>query len=181
MKLVTIITAIFDRILDLLAILAGVLIVFTMFSVGIDVLMRYLLNRPVLWAFDVTEISLLWITFLGTAWLLRRDGHVSMDILLVYLKPRASALIGFVTSILIAMICFILFWYGTQVTWEQFQLGILQSNVIENPTAIEFVVIPVGFLALFLQSLRRTYSYLKKWRGKEIIVHKEEDLLWNGG
>ena len=137
---------IFDYIIGSLTYLAAAILIFIMLAVVWDVIARAVASQPLKWVLEFSEYNLLYITFLGTAWLLRRDGHVSMDILLVYLKPRASALIGFVTSILIAMICFILFWYGTQVTWEQFQLCILQSNVIENPTHLEFVVIPLGFL-----------------------------------
>ncbi|MDO9123804.1 MAG: TRAP transporter small permease subunit, partial [Deltaproteobacteria bacterium] len=36
--------------------------------VCIDLALRYFFNAPLLWGTEVTEIFLLYITFLGTAW-----------------------------------------------------------------------------------------------------------------
>lgn len=181
MKLVNRSTVIFDRVLDLLAIIACGLILFAMFSVGTDVVMRYLLNRPMIWVFDVTETILLWITFLGAAWLLRREGHVRMDIVLTLLKPKTRALFNFITSIFILIICCVLCWYGTQVTWDQFQRSIVIPRGVEIPSAATLVIIPIGFFFLSIVSLRMSYGYLRRWRERSITAHREGNRSWNGG
>lgn len=163
MKLLAKVNAIFDRTIGLLALVAAFLIVFMMLSVATEVsIMRLLLNHPQVWVVDITEQSLLFITFLGTAWLLKREGHVKMDLVLTQLNPRAQVVINTITSIIGIVICLIVTWYGTQTTWEQ--LGIRSATLLELPRAPLLAVIPVGSFLLSLQFLRRTHHYLRSWR-----------------
>ena len=90
MKFVEIIRRTFDRILDSLAAMAGGLILFACLIVSYEVFMRYFLNSPTSWTLEISEYCLLWITFLGTAWLLREDGHVKVDLLSDRLKARGK-------------------------------------------------------------------------------------------
>ena len=170
MKLLTRVTAIFDGTINLLADLASVLIILMMLGISTDVTMRYFFVRPIAWMVEVTEHSLLFVTFLGAAWVLKGEGHVKMDIMLNRLKPGTQALLNMITSILGAIICLFLVWYGAQVTWERFQLGYYIFTVLSIPSAYIIVIIPVGSFLLFIQFLRRTYGFWRSWRaslGKE--------------
>ena len=118
MKLLAKVSTIFDRTVSYLAFVAAVLIIFAMLSVGAEIVMRYFLNRPMIWVMEVTEITLLLITFLGTAWLLRREGHVKVDIVLSHLNPRAQALLGIISSIIGIIVCMVLVWNGTLVSYD---------------------------------------------------------------
>ena len=71
---------IFDRILDLLAALAGLILVFIVTAVCYTIGMRYLFTRTTIWITQTTEYALLWIVFLATTWLLREGGHITTDI-----------------------------------------------------------------------------------------------------
>ena len=58
-------------------ILAGVAMVvlgLIIFSVCLEIIMRYFLNWPLVWVVELTEYGLLHVTFLGAAWLLRQGG-----------------------------------------------------------------------------------------------------------
>ncbi len=164
MKLLAKVTAIFDRTIGLLAFVAGVLIILMMLAVGSEVVTRYFLNRAIVGVVDVSEILILYITFLAAAWLLRGEGHVKMDLVLKRLKPKAQTSLTIVTSIIAAIICFILFWYGARVTWDNFQRGIEEVGIMEVPTFAIVVIIPVGGFLLFIQFLRRAYGYWTKSR-----------------
>ena len=50
--------------------------------------MRYFLNRPLVWVLELTEYALLWVTFLGAAWLLRQGGHVQVDVIVDFMSRR---------------------------------------------------------------------------------------------
>ena len=69
----------FDWIIGFLAFLAATLIILVMLLVGMEIVLRYG-GSPMAWAFEVTEYCLLFITFLGTAWVLRNERHVTMDL-----------------------------------------------------------------------------------------------------
>lgn len=164
MKLLTKITAIFDGTIDFLALLAAMLLAFIMLGTVTEVAVRYLLGGSIKWMMETVEYSLLFITFLAAAWLLRSEGHVIMDVIINRLKPRTQAQTNMITSILGMVICLVVAWYGAEVTWSNFQRGIVLGTVLEPPIFIILSIIPVGSFFLSVQFLRRTYHYLRKWR-----------------
>lgn len=156
--------AIFDGTNNLLALLGGVLVAFVMLIVCAEVVMRYFVGRSIIWVFEVTEYSLLFMTFLAAAWLLKKEGHVSIDLLLNRLSPKPRAMVNIITSIIGAIVCLVVAWYGSVVTVELLQQGEHQATIVEPPSFILYVVIPVGSFLLFVQFLRRAYGYLGNWR-----------------
>ncbi len=164
MKLFTKASDIFDRVVDSLAVLAIVLLVFATLSVNLDVVMRYFMNRPLIWVGDATEYVLVFITFLGAAWLLKRKGHTSIDVVVTRLNPRNQALINTATSIVGAIVCLAITWYSAETTWDHFQRGIIFTKAIELPKAPLLSVIVLGSFLLFIQFLRDAHRYLMSWR-----------------
>jgi TRAP-type C4-dicarboxylate transport system permease small subunit len=155
---------IFDRINDLAVILAGILVIFVMLSVSADVVSSYFLRRPIEWVLEISEYMLLYIPFLVVAWVLKREGHVKVDILLNRLDPRTQSLLNVVISFIGAVVCFILAWYGVTTTWHLFQFGVTMPTPLRVPKFIIVAVIPVGFFFTFIQFLRRAWGYLGSWR-----------------
>ena len=155
---------IFDRICDVLAVLAGVLTIFLMLLGAAEITMRSTLGQSIGWGIEISEYGLLFITFLATAWLLRYEGHVKMDIVLMKLKPRPQAVVNITTSLMCAILCFLLTWYGGRVTWDHFQTGYLITSSLRPPSFLIQFIIPIGFFLLFIQFLRRAHGYLGMWR-----------------
>jgi TRAP-type C4-dicarboxylate transport system permease small subunit len=150
---------IFDRTVDFLAILGVVLFVFIMLSVVYEIFMRYFLSRPSIWVIELTSDSLLFITFLGSAWVLRKEGHVSLDLVLNRLNPRAQNIINIITSILASIACLVIVLFSAKATWKTFQMGYKGATDLETPKWILLSVIPLGSFLLFIQFLRRAYRY----------------------
>ncbi len=165
MKLQTRVSAIFDRTSSLLAFFGASLVIFIMLAVTLEVTVRQFLGTSVRGLFEVTEYALLYITFSGAAWLLKREGHVKMDLVLNRLRPRAQAMLNGITSILGVFTCFVLTWYGVMVTWEVFRIDYhLEHGVISPPLFPIMVIIPVGSFLLFIQFLRKAYAHMRAWR-----------------
>ena len=166
MKLQMKLTAIFDRALGLFAIMAAAVIIFMMLSVCAEVVMRYFLNRPIIWVVEFNEYALLYATFLGTAWVLKREGHIRLELVVEQLRPRARAMVGIITSVLGTIFCGVLVWYSALSTCDHFLRGVWSSaSMLEVPTAYVLVIIPVGSFLISIQFLRRTSGYLGRWRG----------------
>ncbi len=164
MRLMTKSTTVFDRSITFLAILAGILIIFIVLIVIAEVVTRTFLGYSLRGALQVAEICLLYITFLGAAWVLKRDGHVKMDLVLNLFKPKTQFLVNFITSFLGVLIWLTFTWYSAQTTWQHFQSGYFVSAVVEIPTAPILIVIAVGSFLLSIQSARRGYGYLNSFR-----------------
>jgi len=156
-------TSVFEHALNVTAFAAGVLIIIMMLTTCFDVVTRRI-GYAQKWTIEVSEYYMIFITFLGTAWLLREEGHVKMDILVNALNQRTQALLGIITSIIGVVISFYLVAWGSLTTWDHYQRGILQMTPLLTPSAVLLAIIPIGGILLFIQFLRRTYGYLRAWR-----------------
>lgn len=156
--------AIFDRVIDLLAACGIAILVGITLLVGADVTMRYLLNRPIANVHEFTEHSLVFITFLAAAWVLKREGHVKIDTVLNRLSSTTQLMVNSITSILGAIICLALFWYGFLGTWDYFQRGLAFPLGLFLPQTPFLAPIVVVYFLLFVQFLRRSYGFSRQWR-----------------
>ena len=79
-----------DKILTGMTVLAGLFLLFITFSISYSIFTRAAgLPSPV-WTVQFNEYSLLWMTFLGTAWVLSRRKHVAVDVLTSHLGPQGG-------------------------------------------------------------------------------------------
>jgi TRAP-type C4-dicarboxylate transport system permease small subunit len=161
-----------DRVMDLLAGAAGILLILIMLLVTYLVLMRYLLGQPPGWVVEICQYMIFALTFLGAPWLLKKGGHVAVDIVLAGLNQRANSTstVGMLTS-------FFLAWYGAGSTWQHFTEGIPVIEILRIPKALLLAFIPISFLLLALEFLRQAYDHherLKKFRRETMIEQKSE-------
>ena len=91
-----------------LGIAASILLFGMMVLTFFDVVGRYLLNRPIRGAFEMTELALLVLIFAGLPLVSHADEHVTMDFIDRLLGPRARDLwIRFVHAVCAAIMFFI--------------------------------------------------------------------------
>ena len=161
----------YDRTIDIIALLAGILVIFLMLSVGLEVALRYFLGRPTSWVVEIAGYILIFIPFMVAAWVLRREGHVRMDLLLNRFSTRIQCLINAVTSLVGAIICLVLTYSGLKATF--YFVGYQTPTILMLPKSLIIAIIFVGSFLLFIQFLRRTFSYVERWRRSE---KKEEPI-----
>lgn len=166
---------VFDRTIDFLFYLGCSLVIFAWLSIVTGVLMRYILNKPLAWSIEVSEYILMYITFLGAAWVLKKEGHVSLDIVLNMSSARTQAALNTITSVLGAIICLIVSYYGTVLTWERFQLGaVMAGKTLEISQIPLLAVLPAGFFLFAVQFLRRAYGHFNIWRTRGELAAERE-------
>lgn len=153
-----------DGISDVLAICGGVVIVFILVIVSLGVIMRYFVHQPLNWVTQLTQYSIVFITFLGAAWVQKSGKHVTMEAVSNWLKPRSRNLLGFINCVVSALLCLFLVFYGTQNVLKLFQEHVYALDVIEVPMAPLVAIIPLGGFLLLLQFLITAYGHLERWR-----------------
>ncbi|MFC1869068.1 TRAP transporter small permease [Thermodesulfobacteriota bacterium] len=164
MKLLTKFNKAFDLVVRVFAIMGALLLAFIMFSVCTDVIMRYFFSKPMLWVIEITEYCILWLTFLGTAWVLSREGHVVMDLMISHMRPGSKSILNIITSIVGLAVCLLLTWYGVKVILDVYQRELLLSTILTPPAYLLFLIIPIGFFLLTVQFIRRTINLIIKRR-----------------
>jgi TRAP-type C4-dicarboxylate transport system permease small subunit len=157
-------TAIYDAVLNALAFFAAVLLVLLMLCVTVDVILRYFFDMPQFWVGELAEYSLLYITFAGTAWVLRKEGHVKIDILMAYINPRKTQILDAIASIVGILVCAVLTYYGVDVALDHIARGVYNPTLMEFPKGPLIAIIPIGAFLLFIQFIRRLFGLLKDLR-----------------
>ncbi len=76
----------------------------------VDVVARYLFNRPIRGAFEVTELMLLVLIFAGLPLVSHGDEHVTMDFIDRMLPPRAVTVLIRTVHAIVAALFFFLTW-----------------------------------------------------------------------
>ena len=76
----------------------------------VDVVARYVFNRPLAGAFEVTELMLLVLIFAGLPLVTYADEHAVMDFIDRLLSPRAQAILRRAVQIASAAVMFLLTW-----------------------------------------------------------------------
>ena len=155
---------IFDRIIGFLFFLAAVILALGVLIIGVDVVLRYFFGKPLGWVIEAVAFSLLFITFLGAAWVLKIDRHVKVDLALNLLSPGPRAMLNITTSLLGGLICLTLAWYSGHLTWDLFLSGERTVTILESYKAPLVAVIPFGSFMLSIQFFRRAYHFFMNWR-----------------
>lgn len=167
----------YDRINNFLSLIAGGCIGFTTLIVIYEVIMRYLIKRPTTWVNDISEISLVYCTFLGSAWVLRLGGHTKVDILVVTMSRKGQLLMGIVQDIL-SLFFSIIF---TKISWQSFWDSLMTQErtaggLFSVPLWPIYIIIPFGGLLLSIQLLRQiidNFIYLSKYSKEEFVTSEE--------
>lgn len=158
----------FDRTIDVLVLFSGFLLLFSMLSVSLAVSARYFFGYTTVWVLELNEFALLYITFLSAAWVLRRERHVIMDIVIQRLNLRIQHIINLATSIFCSCVCLCIMWFGVRLVWQHIQAGRMLTEGIRLPSAVILFVIPFGFLLLFIQFFKRAYGFWLTLKHSEI-------------
>lgn len=135
----------------LMVIIAAGMVIFMMIAVSCSVMMRYFLNRPIVWIVEISSYLMLYITFLGTAWLLRRDGHVEIDLFISRLRPKTQRVLKSLTSIGGAVVGFILSWKGFLVAMDYYTRGVTVMGILNTPQFLLMAIIPIGGFLLLVE------------------------------
>ena len=156
--------AIWNAANNVLLVFGAAAIVFTMLSVSTDIFARNALGAGQPWVNEVNEQLQLLMVFAGTAVVLKRGGHVSVEVLLRVLKPKNQAFWGMITSIIGLFMCLIATWISVLVTLDFLQRGTQIVGAISIPRAPLAGIIVIGYFFLCIQFTIRAREYLHAWR-----------------
>lgn len=155
---------IWDRIVDAIMILAGVLLWGQMLIVNVEVFSRSL-GHPTTWVAEISSILVLWIPFMIAGWVLRREGHVKMDLFVERLSLRSQALINFVTSLIGFVVMLIVTLSGLMTTL--YWMGNRTPTMLMLPRSPIIGIIFFGSLLFAIQFLIRAFENFSQWKAEQ--------------
>ena len=154
----------FDKLSDIMAALAGVILVFITAAVCYTIGMRYLFTKTTIWIMQTTEYALLWIVFLATTWLLREKGHITTDLIYTHLSDGTKRYLDCIMFVIGGLVCAFMVYFGTDYVRECIVKGVTDVRAVTIPKWIIFIIIPVGSIFLTLQFFRMAWGRLLEIR-----------------
>ena len=157
----------FDRLTDVMAALAGAILIFITAAVCYTIGMRYLFTKTTIWLMQTTEYALLWIVFLATTYLLREKGHITTDVIYTHLNEKTKRYLDCIMFVIGGVACAVMVYFGVDYTRECILKGITDVRAVTVPKWVIFIIIPAGSILLTIQFFRMAWSkFVDMRRGK---------------
>jgi TRAP-type C4-dicarboxylate transport system permease small subunit len=153
---------IFDRIIGFCAFLAGILLAATVVIVCVEIFMRYFFKSPLTWMVEVCEYFLFSIAFLGAAWLLNKDGHVCVDIVIERMRPAGRTYLVLVSMAIGILVSIVICWFSLVAAWDCYESGVMVVKTFAVSKYYFFLLIFWGYLLLLIEFARKFLHHLRK-------------------
>jgi len=152
----------YGKLLDFLAVIAALLLLAMVILVTGDIVLRNVVTKGFVWANEISEYSLYFITLLTAPWLLRRGQHVRLDLVLTAVPRGVAWILEAAGDIVGFVVCLAMIRYGTLMTLDAWRSS---SITIKNlifpewwlliPLPITFALLAVEFVFRFLRLLKQ--------------------------
>ena len=153
-------------------------------SVAYEVFVRYVINAPTVWAFDMMVQMYGALFLVAGPYALAQDSHVRADVVYRFLQPRWQALVDIILYILFFFTGLMaLFWFGYEIASDSWRYKEVSWN---SPARIQIYffksLIPLAgglFIVQGVAECMRCYLAMKnnEWLSRQQDSRETEDLL----
>ena len=141
--------------------IAALLMFVIMVVVTADVFMRYALNRPFSFTYDLVGLYLLAGVFFFTLSDAFRDhAHVSVDILVSRFPPSVRRVTEIVVALCALFVFVLITFIGYERALENYQNGEVVAGAIPWPTWMSTALVPIGCGLLVLRLLMQLIGHV---------------------
>ncbi|MDE0282178.1 MAG: TRAP transporter small permease subunit [Gammaproteobacteria bacterium] len=166
-------------------------IVVLTFATCYEVFVRYVLNAPTVWAFDMSVQMYGSLFVMAGAYALAQDAHVRGDVLYRLMTQRTQATVDLVLYIIFLLpAVFALTWYGYGFATDSwFYKEVSWSSPARIQIYFFKTLIPVAGVLIFLQGLAESIRCIMCIRDgywpkrmhdveetEDMMIHQQEDL-----
>ncbi len=155
------IRSVYDGALDLLGLAcAGIVLLLTL-GVTLDVAVRLVNLPPLEWMMELSEYSLLPLTYLAAPWALREGAHVRVDVLVARLPKRLARVIDVIVDLLGLAVAAVLFIWGLRTMLASMHMNSMIYKVLIIPEWYTYVPLVIASPFLFVEFARRLNRSLR--------------------
>lgn len=118
-----------------------------------EVFMRYVMNRPTTWVWDVAVHLFALIVVFGTGNTLRKGGHVVMDVMITHLSQRTRLVLNLVAYLFFIFAIGIMVWQSAVFAWRSVEIGERTSTLLAMVVYPLKICIFFGIALLWLEGV----------------------------
>ena len=133
-----------------------------------EVIMRYVFDRPTIWAHETSGMLYTVYFLLGGAYTLRWGGHIQIEFLYIRFSPRTRAIVDCFTWTFFYLFCGVILWKGIPFTWDSISVLETSSTPFAPPIWPIKIFIPVSAVLFLLQGIVRSLEmFITAFTGQE--------------
>ena len=155
--------------------------VLLMFALVImEVFFRYLFNSPTVWTNELTQMIFGAYIILSGGYILKKGGHVNVDIVFSHLSPRGQAILNIITFPVFLAFGGMMLVYGYSLALDSLTILEHSESAWNPPIYPVKMMIPIGALLLILQGLvdlKRNISTVRTGTLVESVEIAEKETL----
>lgn len=122
--------------------------------VSFEVFSRYFLNRPTIWAFDLSLFLFGYIALLGGAFAQQKRGHITVDILYKNVGARTRGIFDLVSYTVAIFFLVLMVYVGLDKVADALKFGVRRQSEWAPPM-LHFWIMTIGASLLFILQLGR--------------------------
>lgn len=161
LRIVNIINVVNDKIGQLVSL---IFIPLTIICV-IEVMMRYLFNKPTIWGWEIDGQLFCLLTVMGAGYTLLYKGHVKIEVFLVFLSEKSRLLLELVTSFIVIITLILLIQQTGIMAFQSISVQEVSSTFWGPPVYPIKVFIFIGVILLFFQFISDFLATLGRFAG----------------
>ena len=133
--------------------IAAGIIMIMMFLTTADVISRYVFNSPIIGVFEISQVLLVGVVFLGLAYVQTMKGHVKVDVVTSWLPQRAQLTLDTFGYIVGFLIMAVITWRSGVSAWTAWVTKEHTMGLIHMPFWPGKSLVPFGTSLLCLRLL----------------------------
>ena len=124
-----------------------------------QIFFRYVLNNSLVWSEELSRYSFVWMTFIGTSFIVKRKSHISISFIYNFIPNKIKPIVNIISYCIIILFFSYLVFYGLKVSIFMYKIG---SSAMNIPMFFIYVSIPIGFLLSIYRMIQNTIFELYK-------------------
>jgi TRAP-type C4-dicarboxylate transport system permease small subunit len=127
---------------------------------AVEVVFRYLLNRPLSWTLEVSLFCFVWLVWLGAIGYMREERQIRIDFAETYTPKRVQRVLLPLNTALSMVFLLVVIYYGVLVTDSQRSAV---YDILPFSRAIVYAAAPVGGSLMFLTLARVLIRQIRRY------------------
>jgi|Deesub1362B_J571_1020462.scaffolds.fasta_scaffold00130_52 TRAP-type C4-dicarboxylate transport system permease small subunit len=156
-----VVTEISEKTVPIERLIAGASLFLASLLVTISVFLRYLFSYSIGEFVEITGYLIIWSTFFGASHLLYKNGHLTIDVLLIRVSERKKLVLQTFAYTCGTFFTLLLTFYGLVLVIQSIQLDVRSISALRTPMWIPQMVIPLGGSIMFIRFLQKALSHFR--------------------